>query len=438
MAPTRRAGTPEHRNPLVKTLTLHQKPNHAFPEIDAARLKRIFDGINGFGRNPATGGFNRTGFSDADWQARRWLANHMEQEGLAVSWDAAGNLFGRLGAPDAPSVMCGSHTDTVPEGGAFDGTLGVAVALECALAIRDAGIPLSHPIEVVATAEEEGRFGGMLGSQAMTGQVDPQWLETARDPDGLRLWDAMERQGLLPSKIASAVRRPGSVKAFLELHVEQGPVLERSGVAIGIADCVSGVTNLSVTLEGTANHSGSTPMDMRADAFAGLAELAAGIPELIRSTGTAQSRVTIGKVEIEPNFPHTIPGRATFSVIIRDIDARVIAALEDGLCARLTEISTRHGLDLAIAEASRLPPVTLDADIGRMLNNQAEELGIGAMTMPSGAGHDAQTMQALCPSGLIFVPSRNGISHAPDEWTDWAAAQQGARLMVAGVVELAG
>lgn len=421
----------------MKTLILHQKPNRNLPAIDAARLTRIFDGINAFGRNTATGGFNRTGFSDADWQARRWLADYMQQEGLAVSWDAAGNLFGRLGDSNAPCVMSGSHTDTVPEGGAFDGTLGVAAALECALAIRDAGISLTHPIEVVNTVEEEGRFGGMLGSQAMTGQVDPQWLETARDPDGLRLWDAMERQGLVPSKITSAARKPGSVKAFLELHVEQGPVLERSGVAVGIADCVSGVINLSVTLEGTANHSGTTPMDMRADAFAGLAELAAGIPELIRSRGTAQSRITIGKVEIEPNFPHTIPGRAAFSVIIRDTDARVIAALEDGFCERLTEISTRHGLDLAIAEASRLPPVALEADIATMLKNQADELGIGAMTMPSGAGHDAQTMQALCPSGLIFVPSRNGISHAPDEWTDWVAACEGARLMLAGLIRLA-
>lgn len=421
----------------MKTLIFREKSGPTLPAIDAARLKRIFDGINAFGRNPTTGGFNRMGFSDADWQARQWLADYMEREGLAVSWDAAGNLFGRLGDSDEPCVMCGSHTDTVPEGGAFDGTLGVAVALECALAIRDAGIKLAHPIEVVNTAEEEGRFGGMLGSQALTGQVDPHWLETARDPDGLRLWDAMARQGLVPSQIASAARKPGTVKAFLELHVEQGPVLERSGIAVGIADCVSGVVNLSVTLEGTANHSGTTPMDMRADAFAGLAEIAAGIPDLIRSKGSAQSRITIGKVEIEPNFPHTIPGRAAFSVIIRDTDARVIAALEDAVCKRIEEVSSRHGLKLALAETSRLTPAALDTGITTMLKNQAAALGIGAMTMPSGAGHDAQTLQALCPSGLIFVPSRKGISHAPEEWTDWAAAHQGARLMLAALMRLA-
>jgi N-carbamoyl-L-amino-acid hydrolase len=180
------------------------------PAIDPTRMKTIFDGINAFGRNAKTGGFKRIGFSDADMAARYWLAGFMAKEGLAVSWDAAGNCFGRLGDVNASSVMTGSHTDTVPEGGAFDGTLGVAAALECALAIRDAKLPLTHPIEIVNTAEEEGRFGGMLGSQAITGQVDPHWLREARDPDGLRLWDAMARQGLDPSKIASAASAPNA------------------------------------------------------------------------------------------------------------------------------------------------------------------------------------------------------------------------------------
>jgi hydantoinase/carbamoylase family amidase len=400
-------------------------------------MKTILDGINAFGRNETSGGFNRMGFSDADWQARRWLAGYMEKEGLAVAWDEAGNLFGRLGETDAPSIMAGSHTDTVPEGGAFDGTLGVAAALECALAIRDAGIELAHPIEVVNTAEEEGRFGGMLGSQAMSGQVDPRWLETARDPDGLRLWEAMERQGLDPARIGTAVRKPGSVKAFLELHVEQGPVLERAGIAVGIADRVSGVVNLSVVLGGVANHSGTTPMAMRADAFAGLAEVAAGIPDLIAAEGTDQSRVTIGKVELQPNFPHTIPGRAEFSVILRDTDAARLSRLEAGFRARLDGIAVKHGLTLATAEASRLAPVALDAAIADMLAEESARLGMRAQRMPSGAGHDAQTMQALCPSGLIFVPSRGGISHAPEEWTDWDDACAGARLMLAAMVRLA-
>lgn len=406
--------------------------------IDADRMKAILDGINAFGRDATTGGFDRTGFSEADWQARRWLAAFMEEEGLEVAWDEAGNLFGRLGSGETPCVMAGSHTDTVPAGGAFDGALGVAAALEAALAIRDAGIELAHPIEVVSTAEEEGRFGGMLGSQAISGQVDPHWFETACDPEGMPLHDAMRARGLDPARIETAARKPGSVKAFLELHVEQGPVLERAGIPVGIADSVSGVTNLQVTLTGTANHSGTTPMALRADAFAGLAEAAAAIPELIAASGTDQSRITIGKVELQPNFPHTIPGRAEFSVLIRDTDASIMQGLERGFHRILHAAARAHGLCLSITETSRLAPVALDPGIADLLAEEAGRLGMSALAMPSGAGHDAQTMQALCPAGLIFVPSRGGISHAPEEWTEWEDACAGARLLLAAMVRLAG
>lgn len=406
-------------------------------DIDTDRMRRIFQGINGFGRNAATGGYNRIGFSDADMAARRWLAGFMAEEGLDVSWDAAGNLFARLGAGDVPSVMAGSHTDTVAEGGAFDGALGVAAALECALAIRDAGLDLAHPIEVVATAEEEGRFGGMLGSQAMAGQVSEAWIDAARDADGVRLRDAMERQGLVPSAIRSATRRPGSIKAFLELHVEQGPVLERTGRSVGVVDAVSGVVGLSVTLTGEANHSGTTPMDMRADAFAGLAEIGAAIPRLIEAHGSNQSRVTIGRVELSPNAPHTVPGRSSFTVILRDTAQGVLDRLVGEMQALIGAIAQSHDLQVAIAEFSRLAPVGLDARLADLLSSEAERLGVAAGRMPSGAGHDAQTMQALCPSGLIFVPSRGGVSHAPQEWTAWDDACAGARVLLAALARLA-
>lgn len=407
------------------------------PTIDEERLKGLLDGINAFGRNPQTGGFDRPGFSDADLAARRWLAERMRTEGLAVAWDAAGNVFGRLGSAETPSVMLGSHSDTVPDGGAFDGALGVAVALECALAIRDAGIALRHPLEVVATSEEEGRFGGMLGSQAMVGAIDPAWLAQAADAEGLLLRDAMAAQGFDPARLPEAGRAPGSVKAFLELHIEQGPVLERRGARIGIADSVSGVVHWGVSLRGTANHSGTTPMDMRADAFAGLAEAAAAIPDLIEVFGTADSRVTIGKVELHPNFPHTIPGRADFSLIVRDSDAAVMQALCDAFRRSLERVSLARRLTLEIVERSRLLPVALDPGLVRLLLEEAEALGLDPLSLPSGAGHDAQTMQALCPSGLVFVPSRKGISHAPEEWTDWPAVLDGARLMLRAAERLA-
>jgi N-carbamoyl-L-amino-acid hydrolase len=419
------------------SVTSKEKSEPGKPVIDLDRLKSLVDGVNTFGIDPKTGGFNRIGYSDADMAARRWFAEQMAASGLAVTADGVGNLFGRTGPADGPSIMAGSHLDTVPQGGAFDGTLGTCVALECVRAIHDAGIKPSVAIEVVATAEEEGRFGGMLGSQAIAGQVTRDWLETARDADGLRLADAMTAQGFDMSAALGAARVPGSVLAFLELHIEQGPVLERKGLQVGIADAVSGVSNLVVTLTGSANHSGTTPMDMRADAFAGLAEFAATIPSIIAESGTDQTRITIGKVDLTPNFPHTIPGTAEFSIITRDTDEDVMRALLARLNDRLQAIAEKHGLACSTSERSWLSPVRLDAGLVAALREEAEGLGLAHRVMPSGAGHDAQTMQSFCPSGLIFVPSRGGISHAPEEWTDWGDIEKGAQLMLNMLVRLA-
>ncbi len=406
------------------------------PRIDSNRLRALLGGVNDFGANPATGGFNRIGFSDADMAARRWFARVMRDDGLAVHTDAAGNVFGRFGPADVPCVMAGSHLDTVPEGGAFDGALGVCVALECVRAIRDAGLAPAIPLEVAAFAEEEGRFGGMLGSQALTGQVTPEWLEAAADAEGVRLADALRAQGLDPGAIPGAARAPGSVGAFLELHIEQGPVLEAADIPVGIARAVSGVGNLAVRLDGRANHSGTTPMALRADAFAGLAEIGAAIPGIIHDHGGDQSRVTIGKVALQPNFPHTIPGRAEFTVILRDTDAAVMRALDAALRDRIARSAATHGLAHDVAVMSWLAPTALDPGLSDLLRTEADRLALPALDMPSGAGHDAQTMQAFCPSALVFVPSRGGISHAPDEWTDRPAIEAGAALMLAALVRL--
>lgn len=404
--------------------------------IDLPRLQALLNGINRFGRNAETGGFNRPGFSEADTDVRRWFAGEIEADGLSVRRDAAGNVFGRFGPAEGPCIMAGSHLDTVPEGGAFDGVLGVAVALECVRAMRDAGIAPATAIEVVATAEEEGRFGGMLGSQAIAGQVTADWISAAEDADGVRLTDAMRASGLDPDAVLSCRRAPGSVRAWLELHVEQGPTLEAAGIPVGIVDSISGVCLLFVHLHGVANHSGTTPMEMRADAFAGLAEIATSVPRLIAESGTDQSRITIGKVDIHPNFAHTIAGDAEFTVVLRDTDEAVMRAITEGMKRTIAGVTEAHGLTQTIEMRSWLPPVRLDADLVALLGEKAASLGIPARVMPSGAGHDAQTMQSLCPSALIFVPSRGGVSHAPEEWTDWPDIEKGANLMLAALIAL--
>jgi len=408
------------------------------PRIDIERLKALIAGVNRFGRNPATGGFNRVGYSPADMEARDWLLGEMEKDGLAVRRDGAGNLFGRYGPAEGPAILAGSHLDTVPEGGAFDGTLGVCAALECVRAIRDAGIRPQTAIEVVATAEEEGRFGGMLGSQAIAGLVTQDWIEEARDADGTRLVEAMRDVGLDARNVPGAARSGEEVKAFLELHIEQGPVLERAGLPIGIANGVSGILNLQVTLAGTANHSGTTPMEMRADAFAGLAEIATLIPAAIEEEGTPQSRITIGKVDIHPNAAHTIPGKAVFSLIVRDTEEEVMRALRRAMEARIAMVAGKHGLGVTIEEKSWISPVSLDGGLNALLHEEARAMSVSALDMPSGAGHDAQTMQALCPSALLFVPSRGGISHAPEEFSEWADIERGAELLLRALARLSG
>ncbi|WP_353645278.1 Zn-dependent hydrolase [Mesorhizobium sp. WSM2239] len=410
-------------------------PSHQLA-IDTHRLRRLLDGINGFGFNPDTGGHNRIGYCEADMAVREWFLAQMRSAGLVARRDGVANLFGRFGPVDGPCIMAGSHLDTVPEGGAFDGALGVAVALECVLAMRDAGLSPTLGIEVVATAEEEGRFGGMLGSQAISGAVSAEWLSQAADADGVRLTDAMAAQGLDAMDALQAVRT--DISAFLELHVEQGPVLESRSVPIGVAHSVSGVCNLRVRFEGEANHSGTTPMNLRADAFAGLARVGSAIPDIIAARGGENSRITIGKADLRPNFIHTIPGEAEFVVNIRDIDDAAIDALVIAVRHEVEAAARANGLQVEIQEQSRMVPVQLDLGLAAMLHEEAHKLGLEALAMPSGAGHDAQTMQALCPSALIFVPSRGGISHSPREWTDWSDIEKGANLMLSALVKLSG
>ena len=405
--------------------------------VDLGRLRADIEALARIGTISGRPGINRPSFSAEDMAGRRWFMARCAEAGLATSMDVVGNVIARWEVGHGTPVMAGSHLDTVPDGGVYDGPLGTCAALEAVRVMRQAGITPVRPIEVVATADEEGRFGGMLGSQALTGQVDPAWLERATDAEGVRLVDAMRAQGLAPERYAEVARAPGSVHAFLELHIEQGPILEQAGLEIGIATGVSGCFNWTVTLTGVANHSGTTPMHLRRDAFAGLAAFAERIPAIIEDVGGDETRLTIGKAELAPNFPHTIPGRATFSIIGRDTDEAVMRAIAEACRHALDGTAGAHGLELALHEESWLAPVSLDPAIARSLEGESLKLGYRTTTMPSGAGHDAQTMQHLAPSGLIFVPSVGGISHAPEEYTPWADVERGANLLLHGIVAVA-
>ncbi len=405
--------------------------------IDLDRLKARLTALAEIGADPSGQGVHRPSFSPADMEARRWLDGQMSAIGLRTRMDAVGNVIGRWEVGRGPAVLLGSHLDSVPHGGAFDGALGVVAALECVETLMDAGLAPAAPVEVIGTSEEEGRFGGMLGAQAMAGVVPEAWFHDAEDDEGVKLTDAMRRAGLDPDAYPTARRDPAEVKAFLELHIEQGPVLERSGRPVGIVEGISGVFNWGVVMTGSANHAGTTPMDLRQDAFRGLADFAAEVPEILARHGTRASRLTVGRVALQPNYPHTVPGRAEFSIVGRDMEEPVMAALATACRAALNSAAERNGLGLEIGEASWLPPIPCHDDIVAAFARQAAALGLEAPVLPSGAGHDTQMMTQLAPAGMIFVASCGGISHAPDEHSDWPDIEAGANLLLHTLLDVA-
>jgi hydantoinase/carbamoylase family amidase len=406
------------------------------PAIRLERLEARLAAVNRFGADGSGQGINRLSFSEADMQAREWLIEEIGKLGLAARMDAVGNVIGRWDTGSGSAVMVGSHLDSVPRGGTLDGVLGVIAALECVESAMEQDIAPAAPIEIVATSEEEGRFGGMLGAQAMAGCVDSGWFDSATDDSGTLMTDAMRAAGLDPAAYAQARRDPGEVKAFLELHIEQGPVLDCAAKAVGIVEGISGVFNWGVTLTGEANHAGTTPMELRRDAFRGLADFSAAIPAIIDEVGTPATRLTVGKVDLYPNFPHTVPGRAEFVIIGRDMDLTVMSTLAEACRERLDAVARSHGLELSLSEASWLEPTPCHPDIIAAFRRQARALGLDAPVMPSGAGHDAQVMASLTRAGMIFVPSRQGVSHAPEEYTERTHIETGCNLLLRTMLDV--
>ncbi len=400
-------------------------------KIQSDRLKEDLFEIAKIGFNAEDQGIYRQAYTDADMLSRRWLMERIKAAGGSAKLDAAGNVIGRwFDDIDAPAVVIGSHTDSVPAGGMFDGSLGVLAGLEAIRSLSDQGVKPKRPIELVSFADEEGYFGGMFGVQAYCGTVSAEWIELAHTAGGLKLTDAMKAQGLDPSKVIGSNRDPKSIHAFLELHIEQGPVLEAKKLDIGVVEGISGVYKWVITLTGTANHAGTAPMDMRSDAFMGLVDFAHEIPRIIEEDGTDKSRLTVGKVELKPGNPHTIPGEVEFSLVGRDIDEAIMKDLAAACRKVLNAIARRHNLKFSYEELSWLTPRACDSGIVQSFCDQAEALGLSHIVMPSGAGHDTQFMAEVARAGMIFVPSVGGISHAPDEWTNWSDVENGANVLL--------
>tara|TARA_R100001086_G_scaffold229187_2_gene148969 strand:+ start:2298 stop:3581 length:1284 start_codon:yes stop_codon:yes gene_type:complete len=407
------------------------------PDINIKRIEDDIMAVAKFGGEGSDKGVFRQGFTKADMDARHWLKEQFEANNLATRIDGAGNVIGRYGPQTGPAVIIASHLDSVPAGGIFDGVLGVVAGLECLRVVAENDIQLDYAVEVIATSEEEGRFGGMLGAQALTGDLTLEWLEQAKDADGVYLKDAMQACGFDYRDAMHAHRRPEEIKAFLELHIEQGPVLDMTKIPIGIVSGISGVFKWKVKLIGKAGHAGTAPMDMRSDAFTGLVEFAHEIPRIIDEEGTDTSRITIGFVELKPGFPHTVPGAVDFTIVGRDLDGEKMRDLANACQRVLSTIARRNKLKFEYEEMSWLTPCYCSQNIIEVIEKHTRKREYAFMHMPSGAGHDVQFFTQITNAGLIFVPSLKGISHAPDEWTHWSDIERGGNLLLDCMIDLA-
>jgi len=406
--------------------------------VNAERLKKDIENLARIGRREGSGIF-RMAFSDGDIEGRHWFKEKLQEAGLEIYEDGAANIHGRLNWDNAtPSVMTGSHLDTVPGAGHLDGALGVLVGLECLRRIKEENLSLHYPLEVVAFSDEEGRFGGMLGSQAIAGKHTPESIESAMDLNGIKLIDAMKQQGYDAMQALHARRNPDSIHAFIELHIEQGPILDQMGFSVGLVDSIAGLFKWEVSLIGTPNHAGTTPMHMRNDAFQALAEFSSQIQRLLDENGSERSVATIGKVEISPGAANVIPGKVIFSLEARDTDPRVLSDLRNAFRRALSAIARRSNVMFEFTVLSEIDPVKCDVGMIKEMKKVADTLNIPSLQMASGAAHDTQFIASITRAAMIFVPSKDGRSHSTAEWTDMEHIEKGANVLLNTIVEIAG
>lgn len=406
--------------------------------IDGNRLMRDLDELGRIGQSPR-GGLMRVAFSEADRQGREWVAAMM-RDLMEVRVDAAGNTIGRYAGrqPDLKPIALGSHTDTVPDGGKYDGALGVLAAIACVRALSTAGIQLRHPVEVINfNSEEAAVAGGTFGSRAMAGIFDPSIL-TQTTPDGRLIADIVRGAGIDPDRVVEARRARGDLAAYLELHPEQGGRLEELGIPLGVVDGIVAIRRYVVTFHGYANHAGTTPMEQRRDALVA----AAPFIMAVRSTAILHHIVgTVGTVRVDPGASNVIPGRVDLSVEIRGMDVGTLDAAENDLRtlaqsggAEIRKLSQRSGAEFQ--QISGKGAVASDPWLVEEIEAALRDAGLPFVRMSSGAGHDAMCMEAITREAMIFVPSRGGVSHSPDEYTSPEHCVAGARALLAALLRI--
>jgi N-carbamoyl-L-amino-acid hydrolase len=404
--------------------------------INARRLERRLEELSAYGR-PAGGtfadGVSRVAYSDADVAGRNYAMNAMREAGLKPRIDPAGNIFAaRAGMdPSLPRILFGSHIDSVPNGGNFDGDVGSMSAVELMQTLEEQHVTTKHPLEMVIWSNEEN----LVGSPAVAGGLDPSVL--GRVYNGIRMEDGLRKIGGDPSRLAEARIAPHSFCCYLELHIEQGGTLDKAKIPIGVVEGIVSIDEYEVVFHGFANHAGTTPMRERRNALLAAAKLVEAVEDVVTREPGRQVG-TVGQIEVFPNAHNVVPGLVRLSIELRDLAAEKIARLGDEIQRRAQEIAHQTGTEVHIEKVDHDPPAMADPEIQAKIEQAAAGLGLKTIRLASGAGHDAQWMARLAPMGMIFIPSIGGISHSPKELTSWQDCANGANVLLETVLLLDG
>jgi len=378
--------------------------------IDRTRLEKSIEELGAIGATPR-GGLTRLALSDEDKRGRDWMVGRMREAGLRISIDRMGNIFGeRAGTEPAPPVLMGSHVDSVPTGGKYDGQLGVLCALEAIRSLNDHAVRTRHPLTLAIFTNEEGaRFQpAMIASGVMAGKIALEDAYTARDKDGIRLVDELERIGYLGPE--PCVARP--IRAYLELHIEQGPFLEEEKLSVGIVEGIVAISWSRLTIHGVQDHAGPTPMRIRHDALVAAAEVVTGVRGIARDLG-GDVVTTVGNLNVAPNIVNAIPGRVTLSIDMRDPRTETLDRAREMLDRLVREACEREGVRHELEHYWQVPYTPFAPEVIAAVERAATAVGARWRRIRSGAGHDAQYLAAIGPTGMIFVPSHDGRSHCP-------------------------
>jgi beta-ureidopropionase / N-carbamoyl-L-amino-acid hydrolase len=413
--------------------------------VSLPRLKRRIGELAQFGKNPDGLGITRVCWSPPHEAARHWLIGEMRAAGLTTWVDPAGNVLGRLGGgPEprlttgGPVVMTGSHIDTVPQGGPLDGALGVLAGLECLETIARARLQTERPLVLAAWSDEEGRYGGLFGSRAFTGKLDPRQITSIRAVDGDSLVDAMSRAGFDAHRAVEARADPRALWAYLELHIEQGPHLEAASIPIGVVEGIVGIRRRRLHFVGEPDHAGATPMARRKDSFLAAAEYALKARDLIVKRGGGRSVTNFGWIEVTPGVSNIVPAHTALLQEMRERDPEILDRLDRQCQALARSVARRRRVHVRLERLSESAPASCSPRTAKAVVEACRDLGLPYRRMTSAAGHDAQNLATVTHSGMLFIPSQGGRSHRPDEWSDWPAIARGTNVLLRALLKLAG